>query len=126
MLAAGGRSVPKPARIANPAAAGVRKLRRPLRPPVLKFGLEFAVDRLSADCPQAARILCVAVACIEKPPLNGIGESRTMRIPAEVVPPVANIGRESDEVSKPEPVTGAKGINNELSTALPKQPWPSP
>jgi hypothetical protein len=48
-----------------------------------------------------------------------------MRIPAEVVPPVANIGRESDEVSKPEPVSGAKGIDNELSTALPRQPWPS-
>ncbi|MEF8731774.1 MAG: hypothetical protein V5B40_07640 [Candidatus Accumulibacter meliphilus] len=49
-----------------------------------------------------------------------------MRIPAEVVPPVANIRRESDDVSKPEPVTGAKGINNELSSALPKQPWPAP
>ena len=49
-----------------------------------------------------------------------------MRIPAEVVPPVANIGRESDEVSKPEPVTGAKGSNNALSSALPKPPWPAP
>ena len=49
-----------------------------------------------------------------------------MRIPAEVIPPVANIGREADEVSKPEPVTGAKGINNRLSSALPKQPWPAP
>ncbi len=49
-----------------------------------------------------------------------------MRIPAEVVPPVANIGKEPDEVNKPEPVTGAKGIDNELSTALPRQPWPAP
>jgi len=49
-----------------------------------------------------------------------------MRIPAEVVPPVANIGREPDDVSKPQPVSGAKGIDNELSTALPKRPWPAP
>jgi hypothetical protein len=48
-----------------------------------------------------------------------------MRIPAEVVPPVTNVGRETDGVSKPEPVSGAKSIGNELSSALPKQPWPS-
>lgn len=48
-----------------------------------------------------------------------------MRIPAEVVPPVANIGRESDEVSKPEPVSSATGIGNDLSTALQEQPLPA-
>jgi len=48
-----------------------------------------------------------------------------VRIPAEVVPPATNVGREPDDVSKPEPVTGAKGIGSGLSTALPKHPWPA-
>jgi len=44
-----------------------------------------------------------------------------MRIPAEVVPPVTNLGKENDEVRRPEPVTIAASISNDLSTALPDQ-----
>lgn len=42
-----------------------------------------------------------------------------MRIPAEVVPLVANLGKDSDEVSKPEPVGSVAAIGTELSATLP-------
>ena len=44
-----------------------------------------------------------------------------MRIPAEVVPPVSNISKEPDDVRKPEPVSSATTIANDLSGGLQDQ-----
>ncbi|MBE2257558.1 MAG: hypothetical protein IAE88_01795 [Rhodobacteraceae bacterium] len=44
-----------------------------------------------------------------------------MRIPAEVVPLVANVTVETDDVRKAAPVTSSAQVGDELSAALPDQ-----
>jgi hypothetical protein len=75
---------------------------------VLESRLSCSSIRLPVDCLTARS---GALACGHR---NGSG---SMRIPAEVIPPVANLNKEIEGERKTEPVGGAAGLPDEVSAS---------